>query len=239
MVKKIVLMCFLFVFFPLRALINNREDHAQCFFSEPGTQDNLLITFTNNKEQQGKIMHIIVGSTNQIKVAAVTEIIKEYQILAHAKVIAIESPSCVADQPLSLEETINGAKNRAQHAFQSQPAHFGFGIESGLFPVPQVKTGYMTVCACAIYDGKEFYVGLSSAFESPVQITKLIVTGGLTMAQAFNKTGVVNNPKLGSTGGGAVGLLTKGRVDRVAYSKQAVIMAMIELENAELFKRLS
>ncbi len=184
-------------------------------------------------------MTIIVGSTNHLKVTAVQEICGQYPLLENAHVIAIESPSLVAEQPLSLEETIKGAQNRAQNAFNSQSCNLGFGIESGLFPVVQAKTGYMTVCACAIYDGTKFYIGLSSAFESPVQITRLMVVDGLTMAQAFNKTGVVSNPKLGSTGGGAVGLLTKGRVDRIAYSKQAIIMAMIELENAELFKQLA
>jgi len=50
------------------------------------------------------------------------------------------------------------------------------------------------------------------------------------MNQAFSRAGLTNNPKLGSQEG-AVGLLTKGRLTRKEYTKQAIRTALIHLEN--------
>ena len=79
---------------------------------------------------------ISVGSTNIVKVQAVEEAVKEYPALAALRIQTCSVPSGVADQPLSLEEIIQGAKNRAASAFAACPGcHYGFGIESGLFEV--------------------------------------------------------------------------------------------------------
>jgi len=100
--------------------------------------------------------------------------------------------------------------------------------------VPYTKTGYMDLCACAIYDGKEVHIGLSSAFEFPTQVTRLILEEGLDANQAFYLVGLTKDPKIGSAEG-AIGLLTKGRVTRKDYTKQAISMALIHLENSNLF----
>jgi non-canonical (house-cleaning) NTP pyrophosphatase len=42
--------------------------------------------------------------------------------------------------------------------------------------------------------------------------------------------------KVGSAEG-AVGLLTKGRITRLDYIKQSIVMAMIHLENAKFYKK--
>jgi non-canonical (house-cleaning) NTP pyrophosphatase len=63
-------------------------------------------------------MKIVVGTKNQAKVDAVIEILKEYPHLATAQIAAAEAVSNVSDQPKSLEETIRGAKNRAESVFK-------------------------------------------------------------------------------------------------------------------------
>ena len=113
-------------------------------------------------------MIINIGSKNLIKVEAVQEILKNYSHLKMAEIIATESESGVNNQPKSLEETIKGAMNRAKNSFNN--CTYSFGIESGLMTVPHTKTGYMDVCVCAIFDGKEYYLGLSSAWEPPKKI---------------------------------------------------------------------
>ena len=52
---------------------------------------------------------------------------------------------------------------------------------------------------------------------------------GLDMSEAINKMGLTNNPNIGAAEG-AIGILTKGRVDRKEYTKQALRMAFIHLE---------
>lgn len=179
-------------------------------------------------------MKIAIGSTNQIKVNALKELLPEYPLLAGAEVFSVNASSDVSEQPKSIGETVRGARNRAIGAFVGYD--LSFGIESGLIEVPDTKTGMMDVCVCVIFDGKEHHVGLSSAFECPPKVMELVHNEGLDLNQAFHKAGLTDNPKLGSAEG-AVGLLTKGRVPRIAYTKQAIIMAMIHLENAEFYKK--
>ena len=175
-------------------------------------------------------MIIRLGTKNPAKVAALRELLATYPFLKEAVLEPVSVPSGVSEQPKSLEETIRGARNRALSAFNtSLDSGYGVGIESGLFQVPHSRTGHMDLCACVFYDGKEYHLGLSSAFECPPEVTKLMVEGGLDMNQAFSRCGLSDKPKLGDEEG-AVGILTRGRVDRKAYTKQAIVMALIHLE---------
>jgi inosine/xanthosine triphosphatase len=173
-------------------------------------------------------MNINIGSKNAAKVEAVKEILQEYPHLAGAHIEAVETQSGVADQPKSLDETMQGAMNRAKGAWKN--CDYAIGLESGLMHVPMSKTGYMDVCVCAIYDGKEFYFGLSSAWEFPdKKILDLMLNGGFDMSQAINKAGLTSDPNIGSQQG-AIGILTKGRLIRKEYTKQALRTALIHID---------
>jgi len=171
-------------------------------------------------------MKIIVGSKNKAKVEAVAEIIQEYPHLAEATVEGVDAKSGVSEQPTSLDESIRGAMNRARSAFKE--CDYSIGIESGLMKVPETKTGYMDVCACAIYDGKEFHLGLSSGWEYP-KIFDLVLGEGLDISEAVNRAGLTNNPGIGAEEG-AIGIVTKGRLNRKEYTKQGLRMAFIHLD---------
>lgn len=173
-------------------------------------------------------MKIIVGSKNAAKVEAVKELLKEYPHLKEAEVVGVAAASGVSDQPLSLEETVTGALQRAKAAHSD--CDYSIGLESGLIQVPLSKSGYMDVCACVIYDGSQHHLGLSSIWEFPdIAITESILKDGLDMSQAINKAGLVDDPEVGSKQG-AIGILTKGKVDRKEYSKQALRMALIHID---------
>ena len=169
-----------------------------------------------------------VGTANKAKVAAVSETLKDYPHLAEALVEGIKTDSGVSDQPLTLDETITGARNRAQSAFVD--CDYAVGLESGLMAVAQSKSGYLDVCVAVIYDGSEFHLGISSAWEfKDRNIIDSMVNEGLDMSQAFLKAGLTHNPKIGSEEG-VISVVTKGRIDRKAYTKQALQMALIHLE---------
>ncbi|MFZ1987420.1 MAG: inosine/xanthosine triphosphatase [Minisyncoccia bacterium] len=174
-------------------------------------------------------MHIKVGTKNKAKVGAVEEILADYPHLKDAVVEGVEVSSGVADQPKSLEETIAGAENRAKAAFVD--CAYAIGIESGLMAVPRTKSGFMDVCVCAIYDGSELHLGLSSGWEfpDPTIITKHMIAEGLNLTEAANKAGLTNNPSIGS-GEGIINTLTKGRMDRKEYTKQALLTALIHID---------
>jgi inosine/xanthosine triphosphatase len=173
-------------------------------------------------------MKIHIGSTNKAKVEAVSELLQEYPHLKEAHVEGFKADSNVSDQPKTLDETIKGAMNRARHSYNE--CDYSIGLESGLMVVPNTKSGYMDVCVCAIYDGEEFHLGLSSAWEFPdKKVMDIIIHEGLDMSQAINKAGMTSNPNIGAAEG-AIGLLTKGKVDRKEYTKQALRMALIHLD---------
>lgn len=172
-------------------------------------------------------MIINIGSQNKVKVEALQEILKDYQHLVNAKIAAVEVASGVHDQPKSLEETITGAMNRARGAFQE--CEYSFGIESGLMAVPNTKTGFMDVCVCSIFDGKEYHLGLSSAWEAPKNVVEHMLNDGLDMNEAALKAGLTNNPKVGYAEG-LVGIVTKGRLTRKEYTKEAIRTALIHIE---------
>lgn len=177
-------------------------------------------------------LRIRVGSLNQVKVGAVRQILQDYARLAHASVDGVRAESGVPAQPTSLEETVRGATNRARNAFRD--CEYAVGLESGLMRVPGSKTGYMDVCVCAIYDGKEFHFGLSSAWESPdKKILQMITEGGMEMDQAINWAGLTRNPAVGSEEG-AIGILTRGRLNRREHAMQALRTALIHLDNPSL-----
>lgn len=183
---------------------------------------------------------IVVGSLNQVKVRAVSELIeREYTVLfPFAHVSCCNASSRVGEQPLGLKEIIEGAHARATGAFAVQSgdmnANYGFGIESGLIEVPYTRTGCMDITACVIYEGRETYVGLSSAFEHPQQVIDLVLDKGVDISNAYRLTHLTNAKKIGAEKG-AIHLLTCGRVDRRQYTQEAIRNALIHLENKESY----
>lgn len=177
-------------------------------------------------------MKLIVASLNPQKIAAVSQLISQYPLLAGSTVEGVNVNTGVGDQPKSLDETVRGAINRAKAAHRK--GYISFGIESGLMEVPYTKTGMMDVCACAIYEGSEIHLGLSSAFEPPKLVAKFMKEG-MNMSDASVAAGLTTNKNLGAAEG-LIGIVTHGRMDRLAYTKQAVMTALVHLENAHLFK---
>ncbi|GAB1409612.1 inosine/xanthosine triphosphatase [Desulfovibrionales bacterium] len=172
-------------------------------------------------------MRIFVGSCNPIKVQAIREVLT--QIFPDAEVESVDVESGVADQPIGLEETLRGAKNRATAAWNAGSGeHWGVALESGLVPVPETRTGYMNLTACAIYTGQHMAVGLGPAFELPDQVTELVAHHGMELDPAVRQAGLTNNARIGYSQG-IIGILSQGRVTRMQYSKPAVSMALVAL----------
>ncbi len=179
-------------------------------------------------------MKINIGSKNKIKIDAVKDAVMKYKFFCDAELVSVDANSGVGNQPKSLKETIHGAIKRAENSFKE--CDYSFGIESGLMEVPYTKSGYMDVTACAIYDGKNFHLGLSSSFEYPLKVTELVLSENIEIDEAMHKTNITENKRIGYSEG-VVGFLTKGRITRKNYTEQAVMMALIHLENPELFRK--
>lgn len=175
-------------------------------------------------------MKIGVGSKNRTKVDAVAEVLKDYPMFDGAEVRGMDIQIEEFGHPKNLEETVAGAVDRAKQAYIGN--EYGFGIEAGLMDVPQTKSGYMDVAVCAIFDGKQIYLGLSPACEWPRKVIDGILNKGLDGSQAMKAAGLTFHEKAGEQNG-FVGLFTKNRIDRKGYNKLAVMMALMHLENPE------
>lgn len=180
-------------------------------------------------------MKIGVGTTNSVKIQAIEEVVKDYPLFSGAKIFSLSVSSEISEQPLSLEEIISGAKNRARNAYSASPCTYSFGIESGLFEASGTQTGFLEACICCIYDGINTHIGLSCGFEVPFPILRLILDEKMDLSQACYHSGITTNSKLGAAEG-LIGLLTKGRIDRKEYTKQCIRTALIQLENARLYQ---
>lgn len=180
-------------------------------------------------------MKISVGSKNATKVMAVKDAASLYpNLFTDPEIVGVDVKVELYGHPKNIAETMEGAVDRAKQAFVD--CHYSFGLEGGLIEVPFSKSGYMEVGACAIYNGKEFYVGLSPAFEWPESVTKMILNGKADASQAFKQLGLTQHEKLGAMPGGVIGFLTDNKITREAFTKYSIIMALVRLEKAELYK---
>ena len=177
-------------------------------------------------------MKINIGSKAPPKVEALKELVEQYDLLKGAEIKSVEVESGVSEQPEGFEEMIQGAKNRAKKSFID--CDLSFGLESGIVPMPHTKSDYMDFCCCAIFDGKQFHIGMSMGFEYPKKIIELIKDKKIDASTAAKMIGMTNHEYVGHAEG-LIGILTKGKVTRKAYSKQSIIAAMIHLENKELY----
>tara|TARA_Y100000310_G_scaffold345733_1_gene468998 strand:+ start:8508 stop:9026 length:519 start_codon:yes stop_codon:yes gene_type:complete len=171
-------------------------------------------------------MKINVASINETKVNAVKELIQEYPFLKDSDIKGIKTETGVSDQPTNLEESFTGAKNRAKNAFTN--CDLSIGTEGGILETPQTKTGMMNISVTAIYDGKEFYYGISSAFEHPQEVINL-VKQGKDLNDAYFEAKLTEKTDVGKKEG-SVGILTKNRLPRKEYIKQGLMMALTQLE---------
>ncbi|KKT77095.1 MAG: hypothetical protein UW74_C0049G0004 [Candidatus Giovannonibacteria bacterium GW2011_GWC2_44_8] len=90
----------------------------------------------------------------------------------------------------------------------------------------------MDITMCAIFDGKNFHLGGSSAFEYPKSMIDLVFSKDYEIDEAAKEIGFSHDSNIGEREG-MIGTLTKGRLDRKGYNKQAVITALIHLLNPE------
>ncbi|KKT79065.1 MAG: putative non-canonical purine NTP phosphatase [Candidatus Giovannonibacteria bacterium GW2011_GWC2_44_8] len=88
-------------------------------------------------------MKVNVGSKNETKVRAVKEALSEFPEFSKAEIVSVEVDPGVHKQPKNMEQTVQGAMNRAEKAFKD--CDLSVGLESGLIEVPKTKSGYMDI----------------------------------------------------------------------------------------------
>jgi inosine/xanthosine triphosphatase len=137
--------------------------------------------------------------------------------------------SGVSEQPLSSDETLAGAKNRARAAWQAMPqADYAVGIEGGVELHGTELTAFAWV---VILSGGREGKGRTGTFYLPPLIAQLIQQGK-ELGEADDIVFAQANSKQKN---GAIGILTGDVIDRSALYEQAVILALVPFKNPELY----
>lgn len=159
---------------------------------------------------------IAVGSANPVKVEAVRNVME--RIFGQVRIFAYDVPSGVPEQPFG-DQTQEGAKNRAKAALHDHT--LSVGIEAGVFEMFDTLYDFQY---CAILDREGRYtIGTGSGFRYPDSVVEL-VRKGKTVGEAMKI--VYGETNAGKTMG-AIGILSKGLLDRRSLTEQSVLAAMI------------
>ena len=172
---------------------------------------------------------ITVASLNPVKLRAAQSAFQQIFSRQSFDVSGVAVPSGVPDQPLSLAETMQGARNRAENARAAQPdSDYWVGIEGGIEDTPLGMSCFARVHIIS----REGRVGLgqTAVFYLPREVAEL-VRAGLELGHADDRVFGRDNSKQAN---GAIGILTDDAVDREAYYVHAVIMALVPFKNPAL-----
>jgi inosine/xanthosine triphosphatase len=173
------------------------------------------------------IRRIAVGSKNPVKIAAATAVLAPLAALATFEGVAVASN--VPDQPFGDDETIRGARTRAEAARAALDADLGVGIEGGCVET----TDGMRTCAWAVVVDRDGRVGTGGSLAMPLpDSVAQLIRDGAELGHAMDALVAQHNTKQGR---GAVGILTAGLVDRQRAYEILVTYALAPFLTPEYF----
>lgn len=176
-------------------------------------------------------MKIAVGSTNPVKIEAVTAAFNAVWPAEEWDVIGYKVDSGVSNQPMSDEESIQGAENRAAGAIKTMAADYAVGLEGGL----QEINGLYFDCGWVVVIDKDGLKGIASSpkiIVSPVEMD--LIRQGKELGEVDDITFGKSNCKQAE---GHYGLMTNNVFTRSEALKTAVICALARFINKNLFDK--
>jgi inosine/xanthosine triphosphatase len=176
-------------------------------------------------------MKVLVGSENPVKIEAAREVFSQY--FGRVKVTGLGVSSKVSTQPID-EEVFKGAKNRALELKKlkekkSLGADFFVGIEGGITKL--YSKWFASGVGCVIDNQGRIGYGVSPYFELPGKIVKQLLSGselGEVMEEISGKENIRQKE-------GAIGMLSKGMMDRKALYIHCLISALVPFINKDLY----
>lgn len=176
-------------------------------------------------------MKIIIASNNKGKIEGVKLAFLEY--FEEFEIEPLKVNSDVSEQPVN-DEIYEGASNRVKNARKIAKekgidTDFYVAVESGITN----KLGEWTILNIAVIEDKSGFksFGVSSGFPVPKKYVEEIINTdlGKVMDKIFNETEL-------RAGKGGINLLTKGKITRIDQTKQAIIMALTQFINGQIWK---
>lgn len=183
---------------------------------------------SGDMDRDGRMLRpirVMVGSDNPVKVEAVCNVMSK--VFPSLEVGCMAVATSIAEQPFG-EQTRQGAVERAKASLGK--ADFGVGLEAGVF---ELADGLYDVQYCAVVDKRGLItIGHGSGFRYPPEVARRVREGksvGRVFEELYGEEDVGRRE-------GAIGLLTKGLLDRTSLSEQAVLAAMVPRIRQELYR---
>lgn len=173
-------------------------------------------------------MKISIGSKNPVKIKAVEKVIT--QIWADAEIVPVEASSGVREQPMSDDEAIEGATNRARQSLERTGADVGIGLEGCI-----IDTGYgMFVSGWVVVIDKNGALGIGGGGRLllPERIASEVRKGrelGPVMDEFIGDHNIKQKQ-------GTVGILTNNVVSRVDAFERTVVYALATFMNPQYYE---
>ncbi len=187
------------------------------------------------------MMRIGIGSTNKTKVAAceqaVAVLLEAFPENGIDKAVfeAIPSQTGISEMPLSQQEMMKGALQRALFVYKNlNDVRFAIGLEGGVFMQTiegSVPAAYLQNWVY-VFDGKRGFYGSSPALALPDSIRKALYEERRELAEVMDTLSGRNDVR---SKNGAFGTLTHDLITRTDSFKWAVISAMTPFFNKKYY----
>ena len=187
---------------------------------------------------------VAVGSVRKPKLAAVHEAVAALVDTLSAgvaiEIVGVEVESGVRDTPLSREESMRGARQRAETLQkmaqeEAKPWNYFVGLEGGLDSV--MENGELRVFLESwvyVSDGTRGYFGRSGAVELPEALAEEVFVKGIDLSIAIDRFA-------GEAGirdaQGAWGVLSANKITRQEAFRVALIAAFAPFFNSNAYRK--
>lgn len=175
-------------------------------------------------------MKVAVGSQNIVKINACKTAFKKVWPKTTWSFAAIEVKSSVSKQPMTDEESIKGAINRAEKAIKLLKADFGVGLEGGM---QQIGDKWYDCGWIAVID-KHNHIGIGSSLKIlvPEKMVNLIKQG----KELGEVTDIVFKGKNLKQKNGHFGCMTNNAITRTSGYVDGIISSLARFIHPELFE---
>ena len=176
------------------------------------------------------MIKVAVGSENPIKINAVKSAFEKV-FGVEIEVVGVSVSSGVSDMPLSFEEMVEGAKNRAERARKELDADFGVGLEGGF---EHEEIGTFLSGFAAVIDRQEVWgYAQGRGLLMPEKIVKRVKEEGKELGDVMDELRGLKNTKQHE---GCVGFMTDNLIPRQEAFEGTVIYALSRFTKKEIFE---
>jgi len=172
-------------------------------------------------------MRLAVGTLRRAKLDAVRGALRRLAALpwpsdGAVEIVPAAVPSGVSDMPMSEEEGLAGAANRARASLAATGADLALGLEGGVVVVDRERPLLLLRNWAAAWDGARLWYGSGPGIQLPQELARPVLAGeelGITIDRYAGQHDV-------RSGRGTFGVLTADLLHRAHAFEDAVLAAL-------------